>query len=77
MFVCVFHMCICIYIHMYVFIYYQEEHIEEASLAGLGVSYKRQHFAARLRKFPGTVQGLFEYCINPRLADRLFRILVR
>ena len=34
----------------------EDEHVEEASLASLGVSYKRQHFAARLRKFPGTVQ---------------------
>ena len=34
------------------------------SLAGLGVSYKRQHYAPRLRKFPGTVQELFEKTIQ-------------
>ena len=46
------------------------------SLAGIGVSYKRQHYAPRLRKFPGTVSELFEKCIQSVCADRLFRLLV-
>merc|ERR1719460_3104211 len=53
-----------------------EEYIEEASLANLGVSYKRQHYAARLRKFTKTVLDLFQLCINDRLNERLFRLLV-
>merc|ERR1740138_1364751 len=50
--------------------------VEKVSLAGLGVSYKRQHYAPRLRKFPGTVQELFEKTIQNVCADRLFRLLV-
>tara|TARA_B110001452_G_scaffold98911_1_gene81896 strand:+ start:282 stop:2300 length:2019 start_codon:yes stop_codon:yes gene_type:complete len=50
--------------------------VEQHSLAGLGVSYKRQHYAPRLRKFPGTVQELFEKVIQNVCADRLFRLLV-
>ena len=46
------------------------------SLVGVGVSYKRQHYAQRLRRFDGTVQALLERCIQPALADRLFRLLV-
>ena len=46
------------------------------SLAALGVSYKRQNYAPRLRKFPGTVQDLFEKAIQQVCADRLFRLLV-
>ena len=30
------------------------------SLANLGIAYKRQNYAPRLRKFPGSVQELFE-----------------
>jgi len=40
------------------------------------VSYKRQHYAPRLRKFTGTVQELFEKAIQNVCADRLFRLLV-
>ena len=40
------------------------------------VSYKRQHYAARLRKFTKTVLDLFQLCINDRLNERLFRLLV-
>ena len=50
--------------------------VEKHSLAGLGVSYKRQHYAPRLRKFPGTVQELFEKTIQNVIVDRLFRLLV-
>jgi ATP-binding cassette subfamily E protein 1 len=50
--------------------------VQAHSLAGLGVSYKRQHYAPRLRKFPGTVQELFEKTIQNVCADRLFRLLV-
>merc|ERR1740138_1291658 len=50
--------------------------VEKVSLAGLGVSYKRQHYAPRLRKFPGTVQELFEKTIQNVIVDRLFRLLV-
>ena len=46
------------------------------SLAGLGVSYKLQHYAPGLRKFPGTVQELLEKKIQSVIADRLFRLLV-
>jgi len=49
---------------------------ERHSLAGLGVSYKRQHYAPRLRKFTGTVQELFEKAIQSVCVDRLFRLLV-
>ena len=50
--------------------------VEKVSLAGLGVSYKRQHYAPRLRKFPGTVQELLEKTIQNVIVDRLFRLLV-
>mmetsp|Transcript_56591 Transcript_56591/g.148534 ORF Transcript_56591/g.148534 Transcript_56591/m.148534 type:complete len:690 (-) Transcript_56591:644-2713(-) len=50
--------------------------MEEHSLAGIGVSYKRQHYAPRLRKFQGTVQELFEKTIQRVIIDRLFRLLV-
>lgn len=50
--------------------------VTEHSLASIGVSYKRQHYAPRLRKFQGTVQELFEKCIQSVCADRLFRLLV-
>jgi len=53
-----------------------EDDTSKHSLASLGVSYKRQHYAPRLRKFPGTVQELFEKCIQNVCADRLFRLLV-
>jgi len=49
---------------------------ETGSLAAMGVSYKRQHYAPRLRKFNGTVSELFERCIQQVCADRLFRLLV-
>lgn len=48
----------------------------EHSLANLGVSYKLQHYAPRLRKFDGTVQELFERTIQSVIIDRLFRLLV-
>jgi ATP-binding cassette subfamily E protein 1 len=54
----------------------EDKSMEAHSLAGLGVSYKRQHYAPRLRKFPGTVQELFEKTIQNVCADRLFRLLV-
>ena len=53
-----------------------DKSVENHSLAGLGVSYKRQHYAPRLRKFPGTVQELFEKTIQNVIVDRLFRLLV-
>ena len=53
-----------------------DKSVENHSLAGLGVSYKRQHYAPRLRKFPGTVQELFEKTIQSVIIDRLFRLLV-
>merc|ERR1740115_572212 len=53
-----------------------DKSVESHSLAGLGVSYKRQHYAPRLRKFPGTVQELFEKTIQSVIIDRLFRLLV-
>lgn len=34
-----------------------EAKTERHSLASMGVSYKRQHYAPRLRKFTGTVQA--------------------
>jgi ATP-binding cassette subfamily E protein 1 len=46
------------------------------ALASLGVAYKRQNYAPRLRKFTGTVQELLEKCINAACADRFFRLLV-
>ena len=46
------------------------------SLANLGIAYKRQNYAPRLRKFPGSVQELFEKAIQNVCADRLFRLLV-
>jgi len=46
------------------------------ALASLGVAYKRQNYAPRLRKFVGTVQDLLEKCINAACADRFFRLLV-
>mmetsp|Transcript_49237 Transcript_49237/g.110741 ORF Transcript_49237/g.110741 Transcript_49237/m.110741 type:complete len:669 (-) Transcript_49237:718-2724(-) len=49
---------------------------ERHSLAAMGVSYKRQHYAPRLRKFTGTVQELFEKAIQSVCVDRLFRLLV-
>lgn len=49
---------------------------EQHSLASLGVAYKRQNYAPRLRKFPGTVRDLFERTIQQVCADRLFRLLV-
>jgi len=49
---------------------------EEHSLAGLGISYKRQNYATKLRKFEGTVQDLMEKAIQNVCADRLFRLLV-
>lgn len=48
----------------------------EHSLASLGISYKRQNYAPKLRKFNGTVQELFEKAIQNVCADRLFRLLV-
>ena len=48
----------------------------EHSLSGLGIAYKRQNYAPRLRKFEGTVQALFEKYINRACADRMFRLLV-
>ena len=48
----------------------------EHSLASLGIAYKRQNYAPRLRKFDGTVQALFEKYINRACADRMFRLLV-
>ena len=48
----------------------------ECSLAGLGVSYKRQVYAPRLRRFKGTVQGIIERQLRNMCADRLFRLLV-
>jgi ABC-type oligopeptide transport system ATPase subunit len=47
-----------------------------ASLADLGVSWKRQHNAPRFRKFKGNVNQLLERTIQAGLADRLFRLLV-
>eukprot|EP01052_Picozoa_sp_SAG31_P027428 SAG31_NODE_2568_length_5463_cov_3.107196_1_plen_710_part_00 len=49
---------------------------EAASLADLGISWKRQHNAPRFRRFPGSVQQLLERTVNEALADRLFRLLV-
>ena len=46
------------------------------SLANLGVAYKKQNYAPKLRKFEGTVQELFERSIQSVCADRLFRLLV-
>jgi translation initiation factor RLI1 len=54
----------------------EEPGVAEHSLAGLGISYKRQHYAQRLRKWPGTVQTLFERAIQSVVADRMFRLLV-
>jgi ATP-binding cassette subfamily E protein 1 len=48
----------------------------EHSLAGLGIAYKRQNYATRLRKFNGTVQELLEKACQSVCADRLFRLLV-
>ena len=54
----------------------QKEDQDNHSLAGLGISYKRQNYATKLRKFDGTVQELFEKAIQNVCADRLFRLLV-
>ena len=48
----------------------------ECSLAGLGVSYKRQVYAPKLRKYKGTVQGIIERQLQSMCADRLFKLLV-
>lgn len=53
----------------------QDENFE-CSLAGLGVSYKRQVYAPQLRKYKGTVQGLIEKQLRELSADRLFKLLV-
>jgi len=50
--------------------------ISEHSLANLGISYKRQNYAPKLRKFAGTVQELLEKYVQNVCADRLFRLLV-
>jgi len=54
----------------------QAEDTSEHSLAGLGISYKRQNYAPKLRKFEGTVQALLEKYVNAQMADRMFRLLV-
>ena len=54
----------------------EDKAVASHSLHSLGVSYKRQHYAPRLRKFPGTVQELFERAIQSVCVDRLFRLLV-
>lgn len=55
----------------------KEEDGEDAySLAGLGVSYKRQVYAPRLRKFKGTVQDIIEKEIQNVCANALFSQLV-
>ena len=46
------------------------------SLKSLGVSYKQQILAPRIRKFEGSVQELLERECNMALTDRLFRLLV-
>jgi len=46
------------------------------SLAGMGVSYKWQHYAPRLRKFEGTVQEILHKTLQEICVDRLFRLLV-
>merc|ERR1719231_1350632 len=50
--------------------------VDKHSLANLGIAYKRQNYAPRLRKFQGTVSELFEKAIQNVCADRLFRLLV-
>ena len=42
----------------------------------MGVSYKPQVYAPKLRKFTGTTQDLFEKYVNNMVADRMFRLLV-
>jgi len=54
----------------------EESNESKHSLASLGISYKRQNYATKLRKFNGTVQELFERAIQNVCADRLFRLLV-
>ena len=47
-----------------------------ASLARLGVAYKRQHVGPRFRKYRGSVQDFLEAHVQHGLGDRLFRLLV-
>ena len=53
-----------------------KDEADACSLAGLGVSYKRQVYAPRLRKFKGTVQDIIEKEIQGVCADALFNVLV-
>ena len=48
----------------------------EGSFRNLGVSYKPQVYAPKLRKFKGTTQFLFEKFANHACSDRLFRLMV-
>jgi len=48
----------------------------DGSFRDLGVSYKPQVYAPKLRKFPGTTQDLFERFANSSCSDRLFRLMV-
>lgn len=49
---------------------------EDGSFRNLGVSYKPQVYAPKLRKFKGTTQALFERYANASCSDRLFRLMV-
>ena len=48
----------------------------EGSFRDIGVAYKPQVYAPKLRKFRGTTQFLFEKYVNHACADRLFRLMV-
>merc|ERR1712087_727935 len=48
----------------------------EGSFRNIGVAYKPQVYAPKLRKFRGTTQFLFEKYVNHACADRLFRLMV-
>ena len=48
----------------------------KVSLARLGVSYKRQVYAPKLRKFEGTVKEIIDKQIRIVCSDRLFKLLV-
>ena len=48
----------------------------QKSFKDMGVSYKPQIYAPKLRKFPGTTQDFFEKYAGVQSADRLFRLMV-
>ena len=48
----------------------------EGSFRNIGVAYKPQVYAPKLRKFRGTTQFLFEKYVNHACSDRLFRLMV-